>query len=57
MGLHSNYQASLFDEFEKLNKKLDKANQTIATLSMNNQLLLEEVKKLNKTIKEKDKKI
>lgn len=57
MGRHRDYELDLFNELEKLNKKLDKANQTILTLSLNNQLLLEETKKLNKMIEEKDKKI
>lgn len=34
MGRKSNYEAGLYSELEKLNKKLDKANATISTMSL-----------------------
>lgn len=57
MGRQRDYQAGLFEEFEKLNKKLDKLlienkNQSLTIYSLNL-----EIEKLNKTIQEKDKKI
>lgn len=57
MGRTRNYELGLYNEFEKLNEKLDKANQVITTLSLNNQILLDEIKELKNIIAEKDKKI
>ncbi len=57
MGRTTNYQANLFNEFEKLNKKLDfllKENKTQSLTIYNLNL---EIEKLNKTIQEKEKKI
>ena len=34
MGRKSNYETGLYSELEKLNKKLDKANTTISTMSL-----------------------
>ena len=34
MGRRSNYELGIYNEFEKLNKKLDKANSTISTMSL-----------------------
>lgn len=34
MGRKTNYETSLYNEFEKLNKKLDKANNTISVMSL-----------------------
>ena len=57
MGRQRNYELGLYNEFEKLNKKLDKANNTISRLSLTNSVQAEELKELNKKIEEKDKKI
>ena len=34
MGLHSNYNNVMYREFEQLNKKLDKANETISSMAL-----------------------
>lgn len=34
MGRKSNYESSLYNEFEKINQKLDKANNTISSMSL-----------------------
>lgn len=57
VGRHSNYEAGLFNELEKLNKKLDallkeNKSQTFTIYNLNL-----EIEKLNKTIQEKDEKI
>lgn len=57
MGKQSDYQTGLFNEFEKLNEKLDKLimknkNQSLIIYNLN-----VEIEKLNKTIQEKDEKI
>ena len=57
MGRQRNYELGLYNEFEKLNKKLDKANNTISKLSLTIAVQAEELKELNKKIDEKDKKI
>lgn len=45
-----NYINDFYRQFEELNKKLDKANNTISTLSINNKLLLDEVNDLKKQL-------
>ena len=40
------YINDFYKQFEGLNKKLDKANSTISQLSLNNSILLSEVKEL-----------
>ena len=48
MGRRSNYELGIYNEFEKLNKKLDKANSTISTMSLtiyNNNLQIENLTK------------
>ena len=57
MGRTSNYQANLFDEFEKLNKKLDSLLKENKSQSLTIYNLNLEIEKLNKTIQEKEKKI
>lgn len=57
VGRHSNYEVGLFNEIEKLNKKLDallkeNKSQTFTIYNLNL-----EIEKLNKTIQEKDEKI
>lgn len=49
------YINDFYKQFEELNKKLDKANATISQLSLNNSLLTEEIKKLNKSLEEERK--
>ena len=53
----SRYELGLFNEFEKLNKKLDKLMKQNKEQSLIIYNLNEEIKKLNKIIEEKDKKI
>lgn len=50
------YINDFYKQFEALNKKLDKANTTISQLSLNNSLLTDEIKKLNKSLEEANKK-
>ncbi len=57
MGRVRDYQAGLFDEFEKLNKKLDKLIKENKEQSLTIYNLNLTIKALNKTIEEKDKKI
>lgn len=57
MGRPRDYQAGLFDEFEKLNKKLDKLIKENKEQSLTIYNLNLTIKELNKTIQEKDKKI
>lgn len=57
MGRSRNYQAGLYDEFEKLNKKLDKANSTIFNMSLTINELNETIKALKKQNEEQAKKI
>ena len=54
MGRNSNYQANLFNEFEKLNAKLDKLLKENKSQSLTIYNLNLEIKELNKQIKEKD---
>ena len=51
MGRKSNYESGLYDEFEKLNKKLDKANSTIFTMSLTINSLHLEIKKYQEELK------
>ena len=51
MGRKSNYEYGLYDEFEKLNKKLDKANSTIFTMSLTINSLHLEIKKYQEELK------
>ncbi len=48
------YIDDFYKQFEGLNKKLDKANSTISQLSLNNSILLSEVKELKQKLNEKD---
>lgn len=57
MGRARDYQAGLFDEFEKLNKKLDKLLKENKELSLTIHNLNLTIEKLENTIQEKDKKI
>ena len=57
MGRSRDYQAGLFDEFEKLNKKLDKLIKENKSQSLTIYNLNLEIESLNKLIKEKDEKI
>ncbi len=57
MGRTTNYQSRLFEEFEKLNNKLDKLLKENKEQSLTIYNLNLEVERLNKTIQEKDKKI
>ncbi len=57
MGRQRNYQAGLFEEFEKLNSKLDKLLKENKEQSLTIYNLNLEIEKLNKTVQEKDKKI
>ena len=56
MGKTSNYELGLYNEFEKLNKKLDKANSTIFTMSLTINNLHLEIKKYREESK-KDKEL
>ncbi len=55
MGRQRDYQAGLFEEFEKLNSKLDKLLKENKEQSLTIYNLNLEIKKLNKIIQEKDK--
>lgn len=55
--MSSRYELGLFNEFEKLNQKLDKLMKQNKEQSLIIYNLNEEIKKLNKIIEEKDKKI
>lgn len=57
MGRQRDYQVGLFEEFEKLNSKLDKLLKENKEQSLTIYNLNLEVEKLNKTIQEKDEKI
>ena len=46
------YINDFYKQFEEVNAKLDKANSTISQLSLNNSLLVEEVKELNQKLEE-----
>ena len=54
MGRSSNYEIGMYEELEKLNKKLDKLLKEKGELSLTIYTLKLEIEKLNKTIKEKD---
>jgi len=54
--MSSRYELGLFNEFEKLNQKLDKLMKQNKEQSLIIYNLNEEIKKLNKIIEEKDKK-
>ena len=51
------YIDDFYKQFEGLNKKLDKANSTISQLSLNNSILLSEVKELKQKLNEHDSRI
>ena len=57
MGRNRDYQANLFNEFEKLNEKLDKLLKENKSQSLTIYNLNLEIKELNKQINEKDEKI
>lgn len=50
------YINDFYKQFEELNKKLDKANETISTLLLNNSILSTEIKELNIKLDEANKK-
>lgn len=52
MGRQRNYESGLYNEFEKLNKKLDKANNTISSMSLTIYDLNQTIKQLNKKLEE-----
>ena len=51
MGRAKNYESGLYNEFEILNKKLDKANNTISTMSLTIYNLQQDVKKYQEELK------
>ena len=51
MGRARNYESGLYNEFEILNKKLDKANNTISTMSLTIYNLQQDVKKYQEELK------
>ena len=56
MGRPRNYESGLYNEFEKLNQKLDKANSTILAMSLTINSLHLEIKKYQEELK-KDKEL
>lgn len=50
------YINDFYKQFEEMSKKLDKANATISQLSLNNSILVAEIKELNKKLDESNKK-
>ena len=48
MGRARNYELGLYNEFEKLNQKLDKANSTILAMSLTIDSLHLEIKNIKK---------
>lgn len=46
-----NYENSLYNQFEEINKKLDKANNTISNMSLTISTQADEIKKLNNELK------
>ena len=50
------YINDFYKQFEELNRKLDKANETISNLLLNNSILSTEIKDLNIKLDEANKK-